>query len=190
MFKNICLILVFSVLFANANENNDKNNLWEALKTDNHFAMIRHALAPGFGDPSNFKIDVRSTQRNLSNKGISQAKHIGDMFRKNGINEAEVYSSQWFRCQDTAKNINLAKVRINQGLNSFFENHADEKETVRYLNSWLKNKKINKPLLLVTHQVNISTLTGYYPSSGEIVVVKKEDDNSFKVVGTINTFSL
>jgi len=168
MFKNICLILIFSVLFANANENSDKKNLWESLKTDNHFAMIRHALAPGFGDPSNFKIDVKSTQRNLSKKGILQAKHIGDMFRKNGINEAEVYSSQWFS----------------------FESHADEKETVRYLNMWLKNKKINKPLLLVTHQVNISTITGYYPSSGEIVVVKKEDDNSFKVVGTINTFSL
>ena len=79
MFKNICLILIFSVLFANANENSDKKNLWKALKSDNHFAIIRHALAPGFGDPSNFKIDVKSTQRNLSKKGISQAKSIGDM---------------------------------------------------------------------------------------------------------------
>lgn len=180
------ILLIFIGNLINADELK-KQNLWELLQENNYFAMIRHAYAPGFGDPENFDVNIKSTQRNLNETGKIQAKKIGELFRKNGINKAEIYSSYWFRCYDTAVLLDLGKVSKFEGLNSFFQDHYDENTTSNILKEFLKTKKFNKPLVLVTHQVNITELTDYYPDSGEIIIVKKENNNSFKVVGTIPT---
>ena len=180
----IFALLAQSFLFA---INERETNLFKLLKTDNHFAMIRHAYAPGFGDPDNFNLNIRNTQRNLNSEGINQAKKLGVLFKENGIVEADIYSSYWFRCYETATYMNLGNVKKHNGLNSFFEDHFDENETSKILKDWLRNKDITKPLILVTHQVNISNLTNRYASSGEIVFVKKLGNDKFKVVGSINT---
>ena len=164
-----------------------EKQLLELLKTDNHFAMIRHAYAPGFGDPVNFDIKIKNTQRNLNETGMKQAKNIGKLFKKNGILNADIYSSYWFRCYETAKLMDLGEVTKIEGLNSFYEDHFDEKQTADILKKWLESKEIKKPLILVTHQVNISNLTNRYANSGEIVIVKKLDNNRFEVAGSIAT---
>lgn len=182
----ILFVFMVNLLFANSTQ---EQNLWKLLKQDNYFAMIRHAYAPGFGDPSNFDVNIKSTQRNLNSTGKKQASNIGKLFKKNGINEAKIYSSYWYRCYDTAVLLDLGKVEKFEGLNSFFEEHYDENKAVKKLKTFLKEKKFNKPLVLVTHQVNITNLTNYYPDSGEIVIVKTATDNSFKVIGTIKTLN-
>ena len=98
-----------------------EDNLWTALKSGNHFVVIRHALAPGYGDPDIFKVKECKTQRNLNDLGRDQSKDIGDLFRANGINKASIFSSQWCRCLDTARLLGLGQVFETPALNSFFE---------------------------------------------------------------------
>lgn len=66
----------------------DETELWAALQERGHFVLMRHALAPGTGDPSNFDVDDCSTQRNLSEAGRRQSRRTGEAFRANGIESA------------------------------------------------------------------------------------------------------
>ena len=67
-------LFVFSDL-AHSNE-----NLINSLKEGGKLIFIRHAYAPGNGDPKKFNLKDCSTQRNLNRKGINQSKKIGLFF--------------------------------------------------------------------------------------------------------------
>ncbi len=187
LFRSFFLFLstVF-LLQGTTQETNADEYLWALLKSNDHFAMVRHAIAPGFSDPPNFEINNCDTQRNLDDVGRKQATQIGLAFRKRGITEAEVYSSQWCRCRDTANLMSLGKVRDLPALNSFFEREENEKPQMIALRSFLLKKQIDLPLILVSHYVNIGALTGTYPKSGGIVVVRRHAQNSFIPVGELN----
>ena len=194
MIKNrvVALLILVNVFFVQnfvvAEADTDKKRLWAALRSKNHFALLRHAHAPGTGDPPEFTLGRRETQRNLSEEGRKQAKRIGDLFRAHGINKARVFSSEWYRCQDTAELLNLGPVITLPALNSFFQDYEQKDVRTESLKVWLSQQEIDKPLVLVTHQVNITALTGIYPSSGEIVVVKKDAQVGLKVLGSIKTY--
>lgn len=199
MYRNACravrrnvLWRVFAVLMvllpvATPARAADELSLWAALREGRAFAMIRHALAPGFGDPQQFKLDDCSTQRNLSRKGRKQARLIGDLFRRNGIDAADVYTSQWCRCRETAELFGIGTINNLPALNSFFQNDAQRGPQTDLLRQWLRQKDVRRPLILVTHQVNISALTGRTTGSGEIVVVQMAPDNGRKVLGSIKS---
>lgn len=161
--------------------------LWQALQRGDHFAMLRHATAPGIGDPANFAIGDCTTQRNLSEAGREQARRIGVRFRENGITDAEVFSSQWCRCHDTAELLGLGAVTGLPVLNSFFRNNEREEQQTAELRRWLAASDTGKPLLLVTHQVNITAITGVFPDPGELVIVRRAPDGTLAVAGTIQT---
>jgi broad specificity phosphatase PhoE len=96
-------MLALSVSFsAVASATADDATLWRALASKGHFALLRHAIAPGTGDPPGFTLGDCDTQRNLSAEGRAQAERIGARLRENGIAAARVLSSQWCRCLDTA----------------------------------------------------------------------------------------
>jgi phosphohistidine phosphatase SixA len=162
-----------------------KGDAWRALAAGTHVAMMRHALAPGTGDPANIRIGDCSTQRNLNETGRAQARAIGDAFRANGIAEAEVFTSQWCRCRETADLLDLGAPSDLPALNSFFGNRADGPGQTEALRDWLTARVPGKPLVLVTHQVNITALTGIFPSSGEMVVFRLTADGSVEVAGTV-----
>jgi phosphohistidine phosphatase SixA len=162
-------------------------NLWSALKSGDHFVLIRHALAPGYSDPEHFNVKDCKTQRNLNDEGRLQSKKIGDLFRSSGINKAAVYSSQWCRCLDTARLLKLGNVSELTSLNSFFENFHREPSQTNDLKRWIKTAPLDTPTILVSHQVNISALTGYSPASGEIIFVQRKPDGSLSVIGSIQT---
>lgn len=82
--------------------------LWSALRGGEHVVLMRHAVAPGTGDPAGFELDDCSTQRNLSERGREQARATGERFRANGVTDAAVYSSQWCRCLETARLLDRA----------------------------------------------------------------------------------
>jgi len=180
----ICLILIVLLGVAGVGH---ADNLWSALKSDNHFVLIRHALAPGYSDPDHFQVDNCTTQRNLNAEGRYQSKKIGDLFRSNGISKAAVYSSQWCRCLDTAQLLNLGKVSELNSLNSFFEHFEREESQTIEIKRWIKTVPLGIPTVLVSHQVNIDALTGYSPSSGEIIFVRRSFDGSLSVIGSIPT---
>jgi phosphohistidine phosphatase SixA len=158
--------------------------LWAALRKPDHLVIMRHALAPGTGDPDNFRVDDCSTQRNLSEAGREQARRTGEAFRRNGIESAAVYSSQWCRCLETARLLELGEVEELTALNSFFEERGKGPAQIDQLRQDLRKMDLSQPVVLVTHQVNVTGFTGVYPGSGEMVVVRRKTDGSFETVGT------
>lgn len=177
------------VLFATASGSSVASDaaLWRGLGSGEHVALLRHAIAPGTGDPAEFSLDDCRTQRNLSASGRDQAARIGARFRANGIPMARVFSSQWCRCLETARLLGLGLVRPLPFLNSFFRRFERRDRQTRALRSWLRSQDLDEPTVLVTHQVNITALTGVYPASGEVVVIRPSSNGQMAVVGTIRT---
>ena len=162
----------------------DAGALWRALKTGDHVVLIRHAFAPGTGDPPNFTLGDCSTQRNLNPAGRDQARRIGERFRTNGIARAQVFASQWCRATETAKLLDLGRVEPLPLLNSFFQ-QGDAAARTRATREWLAGRDLSQPTVLVTHQVNITSLTGVYPASGEMVVARRGARGELEVIGTL-----
>jgi phosphohistidine phosphatase SixA len=159
--------------------------VWQAIADGSHIAMMRHARAPGTGDPAGFKVDDCKTQRNLDDRGIEQAKAIGEAFRRNGITAAEVLTSQWCRCRDTAEFLDIGEPQELTALNSFFNARHQEAEQTRSLRAFLQKRQPGEPMVLVTHQVNITALTGVFPTSGEIVVFRIDESGKVRLKGRI-----
>ncbi len=161
--------------------------LWKKLSTPGHVALIRHAIAPGTGDPTTVDVNDCGTQRNLSDQGRKQAERIGARFKANGIVKARVLTSQWCRCRETATLLSLGQVQDLPILNSFFSQYENREPQTEGLRDWLHRQPLVEPVILVTHQVNITALSGVYPSSGEIVIVRRAASGGLSVVGTIRT---
>ncbi len=151
--------------------------------------VMRHAIAPGTGDPANFKLGDCSTQRNLSPQGQTQAKQIGVEFRNRNIKIARVLSSQWCRCLETAKLINLGKVEPLPALNSFFSDSSKESgQTATIRKLIVDNRNTKGVIIMVTHQVNITAITDIVPQSGEAVILKGSSQGKIQIVGRIGGF--
>ncbi len=170
-----------------AGEDMDAAVLWQAIAEGSHVALLRHAYAPGTGDPAGFALDDCTTQRNLSDEGRKQARKIGQRFREHGIRTAEVFTSQWCRCRETAQGLGIGPATDLPVLNSFFADMSLAGEATRRLASWLAMRTSEKPLVLVTHQVNITGLTGIVPGSGEVIVFRQEEAGTISVLGRIPT---
>jgi phosphohistidine phosphatase SixA len=158
---------------------------WAALQQPGAIAVMRHALAPGGGDPANFELGDCSTQRNLNDAGRDQARRIGQAFRARGIDVDRVLTSQWCRCRETAALLDLAPVADFPPLNSFFQNRSAGPAQTRETRQVLAQVPDDERLVLVTHQVNITALTDVFPSSGEVVVIDVADDGTVEVLDRI-----
>ncbi len=159
----------------------------QALLTgEGRVLVLRHALAPGTGDPAGFRVDDCSTQRNLDARGRAQAAAIGARLRELGVGEARVYSSQWCRCLETARLLDLGPVNALPALNSFFERPGDREPNLAALRRFLDAQPRDGGLLvLVTHQVTVTALSGAFVGSGEGVVVQLEPDSGLRVLGRV-----
>ena len=179
-------LLALLLLVPSAGKAQEAAPLWFALAKGGHVALMRHALAPGIGDPKGFRIGDCSTQRNLNDEGRAQAHRIGDAFRRNKVGIAQVISSEWCRCVETAELLGLGRVQEFSALNSFFQSRGNRDKQMADLRSFLSQLDPAGPsLVMVTHQVNISALTGEFPRSGEIVVLKLGGRDGFAVAGSI-----
>ena len=180
----LILSIILSVFFLNikAEETN-----WKSAQEGNKIILIRHALAPGSGDPKGFKLNDCSTQRNLNHVGIGQSKRIGKLFKKNKVPIDQVLSSQWCRCKDTAKYA-FKNYKEFSALNSTFQSPFDKnaKKQIKELKNFIKKWSGNgSNLILVTHYVIITAVTDAVPRSGEIVIT----DKNLKVLSTIKTLN-
>ena len=132
--------------------------------------FLRHTLAPGVGDPENFIKEDCSTQRNLNNKGRLQARLIGNYLRSTNLKFSQILTSEWCRCIDTAKELNLGQWTTFSGLNSFFQEYEKKDQVMNKLQKKLDSLGYSDLALFVTHQVVISEQTGIMPRSGEMVL--------------------
>ncbi|MBB6508291.1 broad specificity phosphatase PhoE [Rhizobium soli] len=176
------LIASALALTSNARAQSDP---WAELRTGAAIVLLRHAIAPGTGDPANFAVSDCSTQRNLSAQGIAQAGRIGTLFRKNGVAQAQVFSSQWCRCIDTAKGLGLGPVEPQPLLNSFFGSPEDGRPQTQALRAWMTGLPPGRPVVLVTHQVNITGLTSIVPANGELLFVTAGAADPLTVIGRV-----
>ncbi|MBU3623870.1 histidine phosphatase family protein [Polynucleobacter sp. AP-Latsch-80-C2] len=152
-----------------------KANLANALNDGQHVLLMRHADAPGYGDPAGYQLDKCSTQRNLGDKGRKQAIILGQWLSSQGINSANIISSVWCRCLDTAKLLNKGAVTTSPALASFFDDMRLEKQQTQALEKLIQtqlNENPKTPLILVTHHVNIQAYTGKVINVGDMVLVK------------------
>lgn len=165
------------------------SDLWSQLQQQDapYFVLMRHAIAPGTGDPANFQLDDCSTQRNLSQAGRSQAQRTGEAFREKGVTVDKVLSSQWCRCLETAELLDLGTVEPYAPLNSFFRDRSTEPQQTAQVRQYLLNQDDPGVTVMVTHFVNIAALTGSGVSSGEMVVLRLNDDE-LEVLGQIEPF--
>jgi len=151
------------------------NDFSEKLQSSDYVLLMRHALAPGVGDPANYSLENCKTQRNLNTEGRDQARHIGEWLKIQGIKTAEVYSSIWCRCKDTATLLNFDGYKVEHALASFFDNPEKGKESKLKLQTFIAEKlklKESKALILVTHHVNILEFIGENIDSGDMVLAK------------------
>jgi phosphohistidine phosphatase SixA len=164
------------------------SNIWSRLqqKDKSYVVLMRHALAPGIGDPANFRLKDCTTQRNLSSEGRSQAVRTGKAFRSRKIPVIRVLSSQWCRCLETAKLLNLGTPKAFPTLNSFFDNYKTQRQQTDQLRKYILNNRQTKGvILMVTHQVNITELIGAIPESGASVVLQVNPQGRIEIVGEI-----
>ena len=162
--------------------------IWDKLQGKNpkgYVLLMRHALAPGVGDPSNFKLGDCSTQRNLSAEGREDAREIGEWLKRRDIPVLRVESSRWCRARETAESLNIGKVWANKNLDSLFE-EADpigDPRTAKIRKRIINHRQSRGLLIMVGHFVNISALTGVGVESGEGVLVRANAKGELKVMG-------
>jgi len=180
--KFLKYLIIISIYLTTSIKADLNKNLINQLEDGGKLIFIRHAYAPGNGDPNNFNLNDCSTQRNLSDEGRKQAQHIGEFFKKNNIKIEKVLSSEWCRCKETAE-IAFDDYSTKNFLNSFYslKYEKNKSKQIKDLNDYIRQFKSDKNLILVTHYVLISEVLNYAPSSGEIVV----SDKNFNIIGSI-----
>ena len=173
--KLIKIILILLISFNTSFKVISANDFKSILKEGGKLIFIRHAYAPGGGDPDGFEISNCASQRNLNMEGIEQSKRIGQFFTENNIMINKVLSSEWCRCKQTAEYA-FNNYETKSFLNSFFSqkfSHNKDKQ-IKELNEYIKKWNGKNNLVFVTHYVVISEILNLSVSSGEIVVADKD----------------
>jgi phosphohistidine phosphatase SixA len=185
---NLAIItaLLTSLLGQSAMANEEA--IWDKLQGTNpkgYVLLLRHTIAPGVGDPENFKLNDCSTQRNLSQVGRDDAKAVGDWLKRRDIKISRVESSRWCRAKETAQLLGIGRVRLNANLDSLFESADPAKaiQTVRVKKQIVDWRNKSGLLVLVGHFVNIGAVAGVGVGSGEGVLVKADSKGKITVVG-------
>jgi phosphohistidine phosphatase SixA len=184
-FIKFLLIIFISInlpIKAESNQNLKELETIIELKKGGKLIFIRHAYAPGGGDPDNFDINNCDTQRNLNDVGKQQAKKIGAYFKNNNIFIDKIYSSEWCRCKETAQ-IAFDKYEVKNFLNSFFSPMfvKNKDSQMIELKNFIKNHDSKQNIILLTHYVVIQETLNYSSNSGEIIVI----DKNYNILGNL-----
>jgi phosphohistidine phosphatase SixA len=182
-------VILVALCFASSSAaQEDATPLWPALRAGGHVALIRHAgTVGGSGDPPGFKLDDRSTQRNLTLKGRAEARRLGEMFRVQEVPVARVLSSQWCRCIETVALMGLGPPELAPTFNNAFTYRDRVEELTAGGGAIIADWNGPGTLVVMTHGANILQLTGIMPEEGGVVVVKADPDSpkKLRVLGRI-----
>ena len=157
--------------------------LWSLLKACGQVVIMRHAATDqSLPDSARPRLDDCNTQRNLSAAGREDAQRIGAAFTARRIAVDGVRSSPWCRCVDTAR-LAFGSVEVWSQLNSVFRDRSQEPAQMRAVREMVSSHR-GGTLVFVTHQVNITALTGLYPGEGEMIILTPQSDG-FTVAGRL-----
>lgn len=156
----------------------------EELNRPGVVGLMRHALAPGTGDPTEFDLGDCTTQRNLDARGRAQARRTGEALRAAGVRFDAVWTSRWCRARETAMLMELGAPIARPPLDSFFAGRGDRGRQTRATLDLIAGLPRDARLLIVTHQVNITALTGQGVRSGEIIITRRADEGNLEPVGS------
>jgi phosphohistidine phosphatase SixA len=173
--KNSVLKLVVILMSLLSLSGVARADLLSDLTDGQHVMMIRHADAPGVGDPAGYKLDACKTQRNLGEYGRRQSVAIGKWLADRKVQNAKMFSSAWCRCIDTATLMDKGPVVVEPALGSFFDNMSQRDAQNRALQVLIaSNLKTypKQPLIYVTHHVNIEAFTGQAIGVGDLVLAR------------------
>jgi phosphohistidine phosphatase SixA len=162
--------------------------IWDQLQGSNpkgYVLLMRHALAPGVGDPPNLKVGDCSTQRNLNEEGRTQAREMGQWLQRREIKILRVETSRWCRANETAKLLNLGKVRPNKNLDSLFQetNLNSHPQTANIKKRIINHRNTRGLLVFVGHFVNFQAVAQTSLDSGEGVLVRATSTGEIKILG-------
>jgi hypothetical protein len=142
-----------------------------ALRAGGVVLALRHALAPGTFDPPGFQLGQCSSQRNLGDEGRGQARRTGAWFARQGLRPRRVLSSQWCRCQETAR-LAFGSAEDWPMLNSLAREGPADAERRAALQQALAAVPAGAFEVWVTHQFNIRAMSGETTGSGDGVVLR------------------
>jgi hypothetical protein len=154
---------------------------WDALREDGRVALVRHARAPGTGDPEGYTLDDCKTQRNLSDEGREQARKLGDRFRAENINVTRVVSSQWCRCRQTAELMDIGPVEEAPTFNNAYMLRHKRDELAAGGREVIAAWDGPGILLVSTHGANVLAMLGIHPREGEVVVVEADPSGQDRI---------
>ena len=190
MIKPLSSALALSLLISLSIQPSYANELliWDKLNASSakgYVLLLRHSLAPGVGDPENFKLGDCSTQRNLSQEGRDDASEIGAWIKRQKVEIYRVESSRWCRARQSAELLDIGKVKLNKNLDSLFResNLESHPKTLKTKQQIISHRNKSGLLVLVGHYVNIAALVGVGVDSGEGVIVKANKNGVIKVLG-------
>lgn len=188
----IALLLVTTLLITTVTPHSARARelaIWDQLKGSNpkgYVLVMRHALAPGVGDPENFTVSDCSTQRNLNDEGRQDARDVGQWLVRQDVKILRVESSRWCRAKETAQLLNLGKVRLNKNLDSLFQDESDwasHPQTMNIKKRILDHRNKRGLLVFVGHFVNFQAAAGVSLDSGEGALVRANAQGEIKVIG-------
>lgn len=188
----ITLLVVVALLVTNVTPHSAHARelaIWDQLKGSNpkgYVLVMRHALAPGVGDPENFNVNDCSTQRNLNDEGRQDARDVGQWLIRQEVKILRVESSRWCRAKETAQLLNIGKVRLNRNLDSLFEDESDwatHPQTMNIKKRILDHRNKRGLLVFVGHFVNFQAAAGVSLDSGEGALVRANAQGEIKVMG-------
>jgi phosphohistidine phosphatase SixA len=188
----IALLVIAALLISNVTPHSAHARelaIWDQLKGSNpkgYVLVMRHALAPGVGDPENFNVNDCSTQRNLNDEGRQDARDVGQWLVRQEVKILRVESSRWCRAKETAQLLNIGKVRLNKNLDSLFEDESDRAthpQTMNIKKRILDHRNKRGLLVFVGHFVNFQAAAGVSLDSGEGALVRANAQGEIKVMG-------
>ena len=173
---------------AQASETAKDLAIWDQLQGSNpkgYVLLMRHALAPGVGDPPNLKVGDCSTQRNLNEEGRTQAREMGQWLQRREIKILRVETSRWCRANETAKLLNIGTVRPNKNLDSLFQetNLNSHPQTANIKKRIINHRNTRGLLVFVGHFVNFQAVAQTSLDSGEGVLVRATSTGEIKILG-------
>ncbi|MGF1569342.1 MAG: histidine phosphatase family protein [Nodosilinea sp.] len=162
--------------------------LWAGLQAGTGYVvLLRHTqTTPGTGDPPGFRLNDCATQRNLSAAGKVQASRIGQTFRHYDIDISQVLSSQYCRCLETSKLMNIGAVQPTQMLNSIFTDRSNSTQQIQQVNQHiLKHRENAGVVVMVTHFANVLAVSGVSLQPGDAVVLQANEQGEIDIIGQI-----
>jgi phosphohistidine phosphatase SixA len=182
------LVTVLALTLIPHNATGKSLAIWDTLQGTNpkgYVLLMRHALAPGVGDPENFRVGDCSTQRNLNDEGRQDAREIGQWLKRREVKILRVESSRWCRARETAELLGVGRVRLNKNLDSLFEDEdaPNDPQTANIRKRIVSHRNTSGILVFVGHFVNFSAAVGVGLESGEGVLVRANAQGQIKVMG-------